>query len=85
MYLGLLIGLILPLTFQYILTLEVDFIFFILIISIVPMALDGFTQLIGLRESNNKARFITGALAGVMLGVAFCWLIYNSVCSFSIS
>ncbi|WP_423793013.1 DUF2085 domain-containing protein [Methanocaldococcus indicus] len=35
-----------------------------LILSLLPMAIDGGTQLIGLRESFNILRFITGFLAG---------------------
>ena len=34
------------------------------IISLIPMAIDGTTQLIGLRESFNELRFITGFIAG---------------------
>lgn len=35
-----------------------------LIIALIPMAVDGTTQLIGLRESFNELRFITGFIAG---------------------
>lgn len=37
------------------------------IILILPMFLDGTTQLIGMRESNNKLRFITGLIGGIGL------------------
>lgn len=36
---------------------------------IIPMLLDGITQLFGIRTSNNKVRFFTGLLAGVGLGI----------------
>jgi len=36
---------------------------------LLPMALDGGTQLLGLRESTNALRLITGALAGVVAGM----------------
>ena len=39
---------------------------------ILPMALDGFTQLFGWRESTVELRTITGAL----FGLASVWLIY---------
>ena len=80
-YLGLLIGFILPVAFREILHLDIEITFGILIFSIIPMALDGFSQLIGLRTSNNKARFITGLLAGISLGIAFCWLLYHIIFS----
>ncbi|XRO75268.1 DUF2085 domain-containing protein [Methanocaldococcus sp. 28A] len=35
-----------------------------LIFALTPMAIDGTTQLIGLRESFNELRFITGFIAG---------------------
>ncbi|MFQ6016379.1 MAG: DUF2085 domain-containing protein, partial [Anaerolineae bacterium] len=43
-----------------------------LLIAIVPMALDGLTQLFGFRESNWLLRTITGAL----FGLASVWLLY---------
>lgn len=39
------------------------------IILIIPMILDGITQLFGKRNSDNKVRFCTGLLAGVGLGI----------------
>jgi uncharacterized membrane protein len=39
---------------------------------IAPMALDGFTQLFGLRESTPELRVITGTL----FGIASVWLLY---------
>ena len=42
-------------------------IFFLLLI--LPLALDGTTQLIGLRESTNQLRIITGALAGIAMSI----------------
>ena len=35
------------------------------IILLIPCAIDGFTQLFEMRESNNMLRFITGLLGGV--------------------
>ena len=42
---------------------------------ITPMAIDGFTQLFGLRESNWELRTITGAL----FGMGTVWLVYPYV------
>ncbi len=36
---------------------------------IIPTFLDGITQFIGLRESNNALRFTTGFVAGLGLGI----------------
>lgn len=37
------------------------------IILLIPAAVDGFTQLLGLRESNNNLRFVTGFIGGIGL------------------
>ena len=37
------------------------------IILLIPCAIDGFTQLFDMRESNNTLRFITGILGGIGL------------------
>lgn len=38
---------------------------------ILPMAFDGVTQGLSLRESNNTLRFFTGLIGGIGLGVLF--------------
>jgi len=40
------------------------------IILIVPVLIDGFTQNLGLRKSNNLLRFVTGSTGG--LGLSLC-------------
>lgn len=40
-------------------------------IMILPMALDGITQLFEFRESNNGLRFFTGLIGGIGLGILF--------------
>ena len=37
------------------------------IILLIPVSIDGFTQLFDLRESNNTLRFITGFIGGIGL------------------
>lgn len=41
--------------------------FIISMILLIPAGIDGFTQLIGLRKSNNNLRFITGFIGGIGL------------------
>lgn len=39
------------------------------IIAVMPLAIDGLTQLTGLRESNNPLRVATGVIAGLAFGL----------------
>ncbi|MFA6907712.1 MAG: DUF2085 domain-containing protein [Candidatus Micrarchaeia archaeon] len=39
----------------------------LLVAACIPIAIDGFTQLFGLRESSNSLRMATGAIVGVVL------------------
>ena len=39
------------------------------VLMVVPTFLDGFTQLLGERESNNTLRFATGIMGGLGLGI----------------
>lgn len=41
--------------------------FIISIILMIPTGIDGFTQFLGLRESNNTLRFTTGFIGGIGL------------------
>ena len=41
------------------------------ILMIIPALLDGFTQLIGFRQSNNILRLLTGLIGGVGLAILF--------------
>jgi uncharacterized membrane protein len=47
---------------------------------IIPTFIDGFTQMMYLRESNNKLRFFTGIIAGWGLGMvakSLKWALIN--------
>ena len=41
--------------------------FIISVLLLIPTGIDGFTQLMDLRESNNNIRFITGLIGGIGL------------------
>ncbi len=76
-YLGLIIGLCLPFAFIDIFEIRIHTLVIILFLGVTPMALDGLTQLLKLRYSNNNLRFTTGILAGLVLGVLFTWLLVH--------
>jgi len=44
-------------------------------IPIIPMAIDGLTQLFKLRESNNLIRFVTGSFSGISIAFILLYLI----------
>ena len=51
---------------------------FVATCSIIPTAIDGITQYIGLQKSNNKRRFLTGLFAGAgMIALFKCLLTRN--------
>ena len=66
-WLGLTIGLGIMVFFKII--LDKKFLFLI-IISLVPIGIDGVGQLFNLWESNNLIRLITGILIGIVCGIA---------------
>ena len=78
-YLGLLIGILIPLFIFEIYFINVNYMLILMILCIIPLAIDGLTQFLGFRNSNNYLRFSTGILAGVFLGIVFNWLIVNLV------
>ena len=43
---------------------------------LIPTGIDGFTQLMDLRESNNNIRFITGLIGGISL-IIFMKIVVN--------
>lgn len=47
----------------------------IYILSLIPLGVDGFTQYMGWRESNNYIRFFTGLLAGSVGGLIIAYLV----------
>jgi uncharacterized membrane protein len=52
------------------------------ILMLIPTFLDGFTQLMRSRESNNILRFSTGLIGGVGLGIlikAIKWIILTGL------
>ena len=73
----LLFGGSIPLIITAIYNMDVNILFVLMLIGISPMGLDGFTQLLGLRKSNNILRLLSGFIAGFFLGIMFNWLIVH--------
>ena len=57
--------------------IDIKILVLLMFVGLIPMALDGLTQFLGLRESNNYLRLVTGLICGLVLGVLFNWLIVH--------
>lgn len=66
-WLGLSIGIFLMIFFEIKLS---EKIFLMILIGLIPLGIDGVGQLIGLWESTNLIRFLTGILTGIVSGIA---------------
>lgn len=69
LYLGMIIGFIISLISNLAYFFNKKGMLVVMFILLIPMAIDGTTQLVKLRESNNTLRTITGLLAGLICGV----------------
>lgn len=68
---AILVGITMGIAFMVFFKIELDNRFFYLIlIGIIPIGIDGIAQLFGVWESNNLIRVITGALIGFICGIA---------------
>jgi uncharacterized membrane protein len=74
-YPGLVIGTFMSVLIPILYSLSSLAIFILTCILLAPMAVDGISQYIGRRESNNILRFITGILAGAGTGMLLGWVI----------
>ena len=50
-------------------------IYIVFVIAILPLAIDGITQILGLRESTNLIRFLTGIFAGFSSAIFLVYLL----------
>lgn len=73
------LGVIVPFLFSPLRALSYSLLFLVSIFAIGPMALDGITQLLGWRESNNLLRFLTGSLAGAIIGIDIALLFVDAI------
>ena len=70
------VGLVIGLGFMIFYKIKLDEKFlFLILIGIIPIAIDGFGQLLNLWESTNVIRVITGFLAGFVSGIAIAIII----------
>lgn len=66
-YLGILVSF--PIIFFYLEYFQMINLFFLGLVFLIPMFLDGSTQFLEFRKSNNKLRFITGLIGGLGIGI----------------
>ncbi len=65
------IGLAVGLLFMVVYTLELnERFFFVILLSLIPLGVDGVGQVLGFWESTNVVRFLTGLPAGLICGIA---------------
>ena len=69
LYSALVIGVIISYLFNFTEKIFWGQLVFLSIILVIPLALDGITQAIRIRKSNNKLRLTTGVLTGLILGL----------------
>jgi len=78
-YLFLVLGVAAALLFVPAGSVSYTLLFFVTVVAIGPLAVDGLTQLLGLRESDNYTRFSTGSLAGALIGVDIALLLLDAI------
>jgi len=62
---------------KHIRTLGLFEVVFLEALFVIPLLIDGFTQLLNLRQSNNSLRLVTGLLAGFGSANFLCYLVYR--------
>ena len=76
LYLSFLVGLIVGiLEKSWLMTFRTSQVVVFLVVSVLPLLVDGFTQLYKLRESNNFLRLMTGLIAGFAVGISVIYAI----------
>ena len=75
LYLFIAIGFLFPLIVEFINILDTKPLLILTIILTLPFFIDSATQFLGWRKSNNSLRFITGSLAGIILGIDIYYII----------
>ncbi len=77
LYLSMPIGFFLSFIFNLGLMFNKNQILLVGFIMCLPMAVDGTTQLLKFRESNNRLRLFTGILAGLFCGTAIHYILFK--------
>ena len=78
-YLFMMIGLVFGFAFLRAGDISYTILFFVSLAALSPMAVDGTTQLLGWRESDNYVRVMTGSLAGAIIGIDIAALVLDAL------
>lgn len=78
-YLFLLLGLGFALLFVPAGSVSYVILLFATVVAIAPLAVDGLTQFLSWRESDNYTRFLTGSLAGALIGMDIALLLLDAI------
>ena len=73
-------GIIVSAVFRNTLELSVITVLVIMVVTTIPIAIDGVTQYFHLRTSNNYLRAMTGIIGGIGSGYGIVWLLYKYIC-----
>jgi uncharacterized membrane protein len=76
-YAGLFVSIVLNVLWRVLVDLPSWALGLLIILGVLPMALDGLTQYYGIRKSNNTLRLMTGLGAGFIIGLCAVYVAIN--------
>ena len=76
-YVALALAFALSFLFHLVYDVHANFLVVLTLLLVTPLVIDGITQSLRLRESNNKLRVLTGLMAGFVCGIDIHYLLIN--------